>query len=990
MAKVATPIIYDNEIVKATDQNFIGDNAYENLNILLGLFSSVGSNNLIMDGFNCQQRSTPSLNVDVTIGLAFDVTLRQVLINETLVGPVPFEEADLTNNRIDVVEARRSSVDYDNQQRAFKHPITGVISYSNEYVKKQFITEYKVVKGTAAGSPVAPSVEAGWVKIAEVTVRANATTILNSDIVNCTATYEGDGNTGWTTDLGSSFRLGSSSELKTFFGDWITTNQEQEIADVNLLKYRISAVAKTFLDAYGLGVMLVEKAGDVVQGADVTHINIPASVGIAETTDAGPPQQYAKVSCPVTNAFSLSGATLDNTTVNYVKLTYSDPDSYTLSCNSTAPTNKNIVLATLVGNGTSTLVITNKYPSSTQKYLFEQNSNYTSAALQADSAIYCIPTADITVDISVGAVRKNISCMIWNKSAGTYQITVHLKAGGTGSGYDVYLKKDEWVQVEWDGSVWVITNDAFRENISGTLSNVYYPVGSNVYKVFTAMSSDGVKLAIAVQNDYVYTSINSGGSWTKQTNSGARVWSGITSSSDGVKLAASVSSDTHVYTSTDSGATWATRNSTIAGDCICGSSDGTKLYIASNGSYVYASTDSGATWNSKTNSAQRWWAGITCSSDGTIVAACVTFAGSQHVHISTDSGGTWSEKSGMGANNWDSISMCGDGTKIIVSSTVTNVTPYISIDTGANWNSVTALGSHLFVVSISSDGNRLLAGYRSVTGSGSVEFIYSSPISATTWTKHYPTTVCDWSSISQSSNGYNYLVGSGGSLISRVLSNTLFYNINVSGKDKYVEMNQTCYTELNIPVSSDHVGRKIIVRNKTTPGTGRTVIIPASGTINGYSTWTICGDKAFIELLATASEWVVVNGTTKFMFCNAGGNLSAWDVSGVNPGTTWGNETNVFDNISLPQNIKGVYVFIQVLADNTTAGSLSIRPKGTTSIDVYQNFVLAPASSWNGHRSYIPIGLGANAGKFEIMDGSSVGQGVSSLYVRYIGFDYDF
>jgi hypothetical protein len=73
-----------------------------------------------------------------------------------------------------------------------------------------------------------------------------------------------------------------------------------------------------------------------------------------------------------------------------------------------------------------------------------------------------------------------------------------------------------------------------------------------------------------VNGGYIYTSTDSGVNWTQQTNSGQRQWKGITSSSDGIKLAASV-----------------------------------------NGGYIYTSTDSGVNWTQQTNSGQRQWFGIT-------------------------------------------------------------------------------------------------------------------------------------------------------------------------------------------------------------------------------------------------------------------------------------------------------------------------------------------------------------------------------------------
>jgi len=107
-----------------------------------------------------------------------------------------------------------------------------------------------------------------------------------------------------------------------------------------------------------------------------------------------------------------------------------------------------------------------------------------------------------------------------------------------------------------------------------------------------------------------------------------RSWRSITSSSDGTKLAA-VNSDTEpIYTSTDSGATWTqqTASGSRTWYSITSSSDGTKLAAGAFSGYIYTSTDSGATWTASSTDATRNWFSITSSSDGTKLAAG-TFSG---------------------------------------------------------------------------------------------------------------------------------------------------------------------------------------------------------------------------------------------------------------------------------------------------------------------------------------------------------------------------
>jgi prepilin-type N-terminal cleavage/methylation domain-containing protein len=138
-----------------------------------------------------------------------------------------------------------------------------------------------------------------------------------------------------------------------------------------------------------------------------------------------------------------------------------------------------------------------------------------------------------------------------------------------------------------------------------------------------ASSSDGSKLAAADVTGYLYTSTNSGATWTQNTTGG---WdhSSIASSSDGSKLAvANGNNDNSIYTSIDSGANWTQQTvpGSGAGYSIASSSDGSKLATADHNGYVYTSTDSGATWTQQTLAGSRSWSSIASSSDGSKLAA---------------------------------------------------------------------------------------------------------------------------------------------------------------------------------------------------------------------------------------------------------------------------------------------------------------------------------------------------------------------------------
>ena len=83
--------------------------------------------------------------------------------------------------------------------------------------------------------------------------------------------------------------------------------------------------------------------------------------------------------------------------------------------------------------------------------------------------------------------------------------------------------------------------------------------------------------------------------WTAQ-NSGSRNWSSVASSADGIKLVAVdfgyIGSRGQIYTSNDSGVTWTAQNNAPAAawQSVASSADGTKLVAGVQGGQLYTST----------------------------------------------------------------------------------------------------------------------------------------------------------------------------------------------------------------------------------------------------------------------------------------------------------------------------------------------------------------------------------------------------------------
>jgi len=107
-----------------------------------------------------------------------------------------------------------------------------------------------------------------------------------------------------------------------------------------------------------------------------------------------------------------------------------------------------------------------------------------------------------------------------------------------------------------------------------------------------AMSDNGQELAAVVNGRHIYTSSNSGDSWTNRSTTadsgigGNKTWYSIAMSGNGKKLAAVVNGG-HIYTSSNSGATW-TNRSTAAGSEIAGNRNWRSIAMSDDGQKLAA------------------------------------------------------------------------------------------------------------------------------------------------------------------------------------------------------------------------------------------------------------------------------------------------------------------------------------------------------------------------------------------------------------------
>ncbi len=202
----------DEEISKAADFGHTADSPVEILQALFdaAFYDVVGS--FVLSGLAVSQLSTPSMNVQIGPGLAFDRASAKFLHLAAALSTA-VAAADASFARYDTVEMQYLETDFDAESRAFKDPSSGTVSYSSVNTKTKVGVQIKCLTGTP-GAGVAPAVESGWVKLGEVLVGAGATAIFDADVLGITAIQDGEANASWTAEDQVTFSLESVSTIK--------------------------------------------------------------------------------------------------------------------------------------------------------------------------------------------------------------------------------------------------------------------------------------------------------------------------------------------------------------------------------------------------------------------------------------------------------------------------------------------------------------------------------------------------------------------------------------------------------------------------------------------------------------------------------------------------------------------------------------------------------------------------------------------------------
>ena len=173
-----------NAIASAADQNYQGAMVFRTL---FGLFCARLFTNPVevtgpLDGFfgeDCLVEHVSAMNVRVKPGFGLQVvtpadnyspSFQPVVVESNTTQAI--STADATHPRIDVIAIKASTTD---TESASRNTYGGGSSMVNTVRKPSALISYTA--GTPAASPVAPSTPAGYIKIAEVTVGAGATTV---------------------------------------------------------------------------------------------------------------------------------------------------------------------------------------------------------------------------------------------------------------------------------------------------------------------------------------------------------------------------------------------------------------------------------------------------------------------------------------------------------------------------------------------------------------------------------------------------------------------------------------------------------------------------------------------------------------------------------------------------------------------------------------------------------------------------------------------
>lgn len=297
---------------------------------------------------------------------------------------------------------------------------------------------------------------------------------------------------------------------------------------------------------------------------------------------------------------------------------------------------------------------------------------------------------------------------------------------------------ETWTQVNKLGTWKTSACSATCEIMAAAESGGYFWVSSDAGSTWTSKTSAGSRswTSIAISGDgrvyygaysggYLLKSTDGGNTWTSLSNSVSGSWKSISTSSDGsIVIAATNGSGGAVYTSTNSGSTWTqelTPGTSTGWNAVAVAQDGGTLVATTSagaiwrgsgsiGSWSWSNITSGKSATDSTNISGMNWKSVVIDSTGTKIAVV-----SNDLYFTNDSGTTWIHATG-GNYNWQGVAGSSDlKTMVIVSgdNCGSNCRPHrVTTSNYVTFSDSMGLGSYnpgFVSVSMSQDGTRAIA-----------------------------------------------------------------------------------------------------------------------------------------------------------------------------------------------------------------------------------------------------------------------------------------
>jgi len=269
-----------------------------------------------------------------------------------------------------------------------------------------------------------------------------------------------------------------------------------------------------------------------------------------------------------------------------------------------------------------------------------------------------------------------------------------------------------------------------------------------------SLASDNTgQYVIGTTTTIIYRSADYGSTWVSLTGGVSFNFTGVASSSNGVKLFASSSTNLGLIRSLDSGATWTTAlDNTYPITSVACSSDGVNVVVCSSNdsisiSKIYRSTDSGATFTQIYSGQYNNFIDIVSDSTGQYLTLILD-SGDRPI-TSTDFGATFT--AGLPSDSrWVSVASNSTG-QYLIGCLNNNGKVYLSSDYGATFNLSSAGTNNWSSVSSDSTGAYLFA---CVGGAGSGSgYVYTSQDFGATWITQTNGSLRNWTLIHTNSTG---------------------------------------------------------------------------------------------------------------------------------------------------------------------------------------------------------------------------------------------